>query len=609
MGYLVMTAPAGQPMDLFEAMVGDLERRGWRTALSAFGLIALVRGEISPEVHVLKDGYKTEGVLVGRVFERAPDAAGQARRADLSHLTKSDPVEACRALCRAAFGSYVAVLAPKRGQPTILRSPDGMVDAFAWRREDVVLVGDELPEGLAQPTDLAIDWRGVGEILAEPVRAATAPPLRGVMALDPGLCRHGQGLGQQERLWSPAEVVRAAPRVTPSARALRAAVDLAIAAELDGAGRVLCEISGGLDSAIVATSLAAVGHPPDLAVNFWRDQAEADERLYAQAAAERARAPLQTIRRDLLKLDAGAFALSARSVRPNLNAVDPDYDRLLVEAIGAGQADLLVTGHGGDVVFYQLGAAEIAADLLAGAPCQGGRMARLADIARRTRRSIWSLAWETMRGRPGVNSPKRAAEPDGLVRTRAEGPVHPWMADLVGLSRAKRVQIAGLVTSLGVAAPTARAAAARLAHPLLAQPVVELCLQIPIPILSNGEGERTFARRAFAERLPPSIVGRRSKGDITTFFGRSMALSAGFLREHLLDGRLVAEGLLDPARVAAALTPQALVWRDTYGALLVAATLEAWVRHWEGRCAMDAVGAASFAGDPRASARNASARP
>ncbi|MGH1557427.1 hypothetical protein ACRAWD_05490 [Caulobacter segnis] len=112
--------------------------------------------------------------------------------------------------------------------------------------------------------------------------------------------------------------------------------------------------------------MAARGRPADLAVNFWRDQAEADERVYAQAVADRSGTPLRAVRRDLLTLSAGAFEVSARSVRPNLNGVDPDYDRLLAEAMTDVQADVLFTGHGGDVVFYQLGAAQIAFDLLSG---------------------------------------------------------------------------------------------------------------------------------------------------------------------------------------------------------------------------------------------------
>lgn len=605
MAYLVMTAPAGQASTLFSALRDDLVfGQGWRIAVQAFNFVVLVRGERPPEVAPITDAFRTEGAVIGRIFDRRLGADGGARRAVLEGLGGLDAVEACRLLRDETFGGYVTVLARDRTQPTILRAPSGMIDAFIWRREAVTLVGDEIPEGLAAPIDLAVDWDGVGQILAQPVRAGGITPLHGVEAVDPGVCRHGLQAGQITRVWSPAAVVRAR-REPGSPEALRAAVDLALMAELDGAERVVAEISGGLDSAIVATSLAALGRPADLAVNFWRDQAEADERVYAQAVADQAGTPLKAVRRELLGLTAEAFRVSSRSVRPNLNGVDPDYDGLLADAMRQTGADLLVSGHGGDVVFYQLGAAEVAFDLLSGQPCDGARIARILDIARRTRRSVWSLAWEALRGRPGANSPLLDEAPDGIVTSHAQGPIHPWVADQRGISRAKRVQIGGLVTSLGVTMPTGREAVGRLAHPLLAQPVVELCLSTPIPRLSSGEGERTLARAAFANRLPALIVQRRSKGDITTFFGRSMDKSAGFLREHLLDGRLVAKGLLDRGKLEAALTSAALIWRDTYGTLLVAATLEAWVRYWEGRTG--GLGVADPTG-PSVSERNAKAR-
>lgn len=579
-----MSAPAGRASEAFAAMLSDLqERQGWRLALSAFGLAALVKGQRPPEIAPAAKLFKTDGVLVGRVFDKRADAEGRARRADLESLVDIEPLQAGRLLCSACFGNYVAVFAQDRAAPTVLRAPSGAIDAFTWRRGPVSIVADEIPEGLAAPEDLAVDWDGVGAVLARSSRAVARAPLSGVKGLDPGVCRHGIGWSQDTVLWSPAAIARQGP-IGASHEDLRATVDLAISAELDGATRVLCEISGGLDSAIVAASLWAMGRAPHAAINFWRDQAEADERVYAQDAALAAGVPLRAVRRDLMRLSDEAVAFPARSVRPNLAAIDPDYDALLVDAIGAACADVLMTGHGGDVVFLQVGAAEVAADLLCGARCEGARPARLADIARRARRSVWSLAWETMSGRRSAHAPQAGLEERDFVLARPDRALHPWTSDTRGISHARRVQIEGLVNSLGLVARTRRGDAARIAHPLLAQPVVELCLRIPTPILSSGEGERTFARQAFADRLPTSIAERRSKGDVTTYFGRSMAANAGFLRGHLLDGRLVTQGLLDRARLEAALSPEAMIWRHTYGNLLLAAGLEAWVRHWEGRC-------------------------
>jgi asparagine synthase (glutamine-hydrolysing) len=186
---------------------------------------------------------------------------------------------------------------------------------------------------------------------------------------------------------------------------------------------------------------------------------------------------------------------------------------------------------------------------------------------------------------------------------------------MAGISPAKRQQISALAANLNANGATGRAERAHIAHPLLSQPVVEMCLAIPAPVLSAGERERSFARETFADRLPQEIVERRSKGDISVFLNRTLAASCGFLRPFLLDGQLAARGLIDVAEFDRALEPEAIVWKDASREILSAAALEAWVRHWEGRISK-AGGSGDPEGDaapvaeagPKASARKAKAR-
>jgi asparagine synthase (glutamine-hydrolysing) len=606
MGFLILTHPSGQAAAAFERMIEDLTSRSdWRVGYRVYGLAVLVEGAHPPIVQPIAGPQGVVGVVVGEIFDRAATLAGQARPMDLKGLADLEPVDACRWLVDHAWGAYAAVICSRQGPgPTILSDPSGGLPVFAWVRDAVTLVGSEAPEGEAAPADLAIDWPRLAEILTDRAQACGPPPLRGLTWVEPGCCRHGEGAGVRTVLWSPARVVRGA-RTVPSEAQFRGGLDATLAALALNAGIILCEVSGGLDSAVVAGSLAAIGRPPVRAVNFYRDQAEGDERAYARDVAGRTGTPLVEVRRGPLTLDVARLMATAGSVRPNFEALDFVYDDLLCQQIAAAHADTLFTGHGGDVVFYQLGAAEIAADLLRGVPCEGSRLARLADIARRTRRSVWSLAWEGLRGRPGQGSPKhlRATRIFGPVRPAR--PSHPWLQDLAGLTPAKRAQVGGLAISQGVFSRTRRGDLARLAHPLLSQPVVELCLAIPAPLLSSGEGERSLARRVFADRLPESVINRRSKGEVSVFLGQSVAASAGFLRPFLLDGRLAAQGLLDRSALEELLTAEALIWRDAYGEILAATVLEAWVRHWEGRLgtglAAPAGSAASVGSTARAS--------
>jgi asparagine synthase (glutamine-hydrolysing) len=614
MAYLVLVHEPGQPGQVFDAMVADLQARGWRVALQAFALAVLVQGT-APPLLALGGGQGVGGVLVGRVHSRAAPAAGPLAAADLAGLVEHDPADACAWLIERTWGGYVAVLArDRRTPPTVLRDPTGSVEAFVWGRDGVTAVGSVIPDGLAAPPDLALDWDRIGDVLADPAVSGGALPLRGVASVDPGSSRSGTAGRIEHRLWSPGRFAHRRDRHAWASREeLRACVDGVVAGLAADAGKILCEISGGLDSAIVATSLAAVGRAPDQAINFFRDQAEADERAYAFAAAQRAGVPLEMVRRTPFALDASTFALSAASARPNFNALDPGYDLALSQALETAGADVLFTGHGGDVVFLQVGAASLAADLLAGAPCEGSRLRRLAEVARRTRRSVWSLSLEALRRKPGRFAPEAQISSSGIVRRGAANAKHPWIEDGAGAAAGKQAQIAGLVMSLTLNGATRRAERARLAHPLLSQPVIELCLGIPATVLSAGETERSYARTAFADRLPPSILERRSKGDISVFLGRSLAASLDFLRPFLLDGRLAAEGLIDAERLEAALSVDAMVWKDATVEILAAATLEAWVGHWEERIAaarrQGAEGApVTASGPPNASSRKAKAR-
>ena len=607
MGYIVLLRSPGRSVDAFEAMATDLLARGWRKVAVSRLITVFLDGGAPPTIAVWRPEPRIEGVLIGEVFDRAATDLGQVSRFDLSVVADATPLEAADLLIRRAWGQYVFVGQVVEDAPVILRDPSGALAAYVWTREAVTVVASHVVEGRAGPAELAIDWTRLGQILADPVNGGFDPPLIGVMDVRPGAARHGVGARQVSDLWSPARVVRAsAGAASPGRETLRARVDACVAA-LAGTGTVACEISGGLDSAIVATSLKAVGRTPAATVNFYRVQAESDERRYAQAVADEIGAPLRVVRRDPFVLDLHALNRAARCATPNFNALDFGYDEGLIETIETSGAQVLFTGHGGDVVFFQLAAPELAADLMTGGPCEGSRLARLAELARRTRRSVWSLGREALSGRSRLMAPP-ATPGGGVIKLLAKPKQQAWLADDAGLSRAKRRQVAALAAQLYVNGATGRAEKARIAHPLLAQPVVETCLAIPATILSSGEQERSFAREAFADRVPASVLERRAKGEINVFMGQTLARSIDVLRPLLLDGVLVRKGWIDAAAMEAALTPESMVWKDRTLEILTAATLEAWVRHWEGRVAAVSTGADAPLEPAKASSRKAKAR-
>ena len=201
----------------------------------------------------------------------------------------------------------------------------------------------------------------------------------------------------------------------------------------------------------------------------------------------------------------------------------------------------------------------------------------LVGLARLNERSVWTLIAEARRRTPG-RSPRQSA----LFR-RADIPTPFWLQDCDDLGPAKTQQIAGLIDGIGRQSPSLQTRSVVVMTPLLSLPVVETCLALPAVQLVTGARERGLARRAFRDRLPAQIVGRRTKGEMSAIYGQMIARNLDRLRPFLLEGRLAAAGLIEREAMDAALTHDSLIWQGTYGTIMSAAAIEGWVRCWEDR--------------------------
>lgn len=486
-----------------------------------------------------------------------------------------------RALLDKVWGSYVHVRRDAgSGEISLLRSPCGALDALVWPRGQAWLAASALPAWLtlALPQQTGLDWDLIAAFAADPTLQTASLALTGVHGLAPGEYWSPAGSSQ---LWSPGALVRAARRQAPDPpEALRACVDRAVVAL--GVGKVLIEVSGGLDSAIVSTSLAAGGGAIACALNYHVRDRQGDERAYAAEVALRLEIPLIQAEKVEQPLDLAALAELSNGPRPALNSFDHHHDADVARRCRETGIEVILTGQGGDNVFFQSATPLIAADAL---PWDLSLRAA-AGLARWQERSVYGLLGAALRAWLGGQA--KPARPRGVLTTDAwqacaSAPIHPWLRDLAGVPPAKRLQIAGLANAQIVHGACRRGQVARLRHPLLSKPVVEHCLKIPAIELTSGGRDRGLARDAFATRLPPSVSGRRTKGRMSAYYGRVLALSLSDLRPLLLEGRLAGEGVIDRDRLDDMLTIEHLIWRGGYGTLVNLTMLELWVRAWEGR--------------------------
>ncbi|HEY1926631.1 MAG TPA: asparagine synthase C-terminal domain-containing protein [Caulobacteraceae bacterium] len=527
------------------------------------------RGAKRPSVH-----GADSVIVVGACHRRGSRAP--CGMADLHpHVTAQATAER---LSRETWGSYVALLRQGSARQ-LFRDPSGGLECLTWSLGRVRLVtsdsGPPVP-GLLPPRS-ALDWAAIASWGDDRGLGVPRSGLEGVEAVLPGhLLKLDAAENVAQPVWSPSRCAQR-PDHRDAMDGLVEAVGLAVGGLLGAHDLLVNEISGGLDSAIVADTLAQSGLASRVAasLNYYGERREGDERRYARAVAERCSLDLSCVLKPIRPLSEADFSEVSRGLRPAFPASDPIRDRDTAERLAASGATALVTGHGGDAVFFQMPTPLVAVDRVRGAGLRGLTGDTLVDIARFSRKPVWTVLAQFAKADRSRADHQRDA-------TSAQ-PLDPWSLDASTLPPAKRLQISSLFQAQWTRGWSRRGAVADVLNPLLAQPVVEFCLALPVPELVEGGRDRSLARRAFRDRLPPLLIERRSKGDLTAYYGRLVAASLGYLRPLLLDGCLAEAGILDRMYLDAAMTPERLILDRTSGEILVAALIENWVRYWQTR--------------------------
>lgn len=554
----------------------------WRPAAAASGLAVWARAGGRLPVRWLSGA---RGVLIGDLHPRPGTV--RAPEAFLDELLAAEPETACRRLTAGAWGSYVAVFGHGAGAARAYRDPSAAIEALAWRRGGVEVVAsglEDLPPGL-WPDRLALDWGAIARLLRAPGRSALESPLEGVRPLAAGVLQPLADAGSGPTIWSPVSFLAEGP-IAPgeAAAALRACVDAVTASQCAMHERLLVELSGGLDSAVVGGALVAagLGGRGVAWLNYFDGRPEGDERPYARAVAAGLGVPLTEVPLTVDPLEPGDLADLARGVRPPVTALGRRHDRDVAARARAAGAGAVLTGQGGDAAFFQMPSPLILADALRRNGAAALRSGLAGDLARWSRKSAWAVLAEARRG---LRRPAPLPIPPALPGLSPDViPLeHPWVTAAAGAPPAKRLHVASLAAAPLYAGDSCRRRAAEILRPLYAQPVLELVLSIPAEVLAAGGRDRALARQAFADRLPGAVRARRGKGSLGPYYADVVLASLDWLRPHLLDGVLCDSGLVDRGALAAALTPESIAWRGGANSLLVAALTESWVRHWQGR--------------------------
>ncbi|MEW5687664.1 MAG: asparagine synthase C-terminal domain-containing protein [Pseudomonadota bacterium] len=521
-------------------------------------------------------------VLIGDLFDcRTAEASFDAGE------LRGSPVAVARRLATDAWGGYVALLPDGGdGEWWAFRDPSGGLPALSWRLGEIAAVADDivaLPPGVA-PAELSLDWSAITEVLRRPYVTHHMSLLYGYTPITPGDALPLAAGRASIAVWRPRDFADTTPDLDHAA--LRETVRSVVGSLASVESGVLLEVSGGFDSSVVASALGEAGqaHRVVEGVHRYSQRPEGDERPWARAVCEARGLRLSCVRQSHEPLAEADLSSLSRLAGPAFAGLDPPQDRDMAARVRQTGATAIFGGHGGDAVFFQMPSAAVVGDLVRSRGLSGLRDPMTANVARWLRRSVWQVVHEALRSSDEAEGAGPWSRFWGeRARDDHRPPPHPWLRDLDTLGPGKRLQILALVGCLENWSRSHRGQAARMVQPLLAQPVLEACLGLPVWRLLDGHRDRAFARDAFAPWLPPANATRRAKGALSVLYAKRTAAGLPFLREYLMDGVLVDAGLLDRQALDVALDVDNLMWEGHGLRLGWAAMLEGWVRYWQTR--------------------------
>ncbi len=579
-----------------EYLVQTFRRRNptWAETLTESGAAAFHPhiGDRSIESFMLPRGA---GIVLGTLFPiDLAQWSPQWTPVFGDRFTETAVLSGGRHLIETFWGRYVALLNGRAGRDHyVIRDCSGRVPCFALQHRGVHIIFAEIGDlaCLSLPP-FSINQRFLAGFIfsAEMAqRECGLDEVREVLAGDCLLIRENSV--SQLSLWNPAKICgeRTLEDFNEARNTLRSVTQQCVGCWASRYGRIVHKLSGGLDSTIVLGCLQrSPVRPRVTCINTHSVGPEADERRYARLAAAQADAELieLPLYPDDVRLDRQVFDLP-ESARPSILPVfEIPALRLQNSVAQRLQAEATWTGHGGDHLFLQSSLPLGAIDYVHDHGPTGNFWPAVRDSVRLSKLPYWQVL--RLVARFGWLNTERNLEvwkrrpmflrPD-LAENIAQYVEPPWTSDAACLPPGKRLQVAMLAELLNRHRPIPGLHAAQ-HHPLLSQPLMELCLQIPTYTLLCGGRDRALARDAFSDHVPAQIIARTAKGTISSSLMYVIRRSSSFTRELIMQGELIREGIIDRAAVEPYVVHGRPVDQWSLWPLLSCIAAEIWLRKW-----------------------------
>ncbi|WP_407352869.1 asparagine synthase-related protein [Luteimonas sp. R10] len=521
------------------------------------------------------------GLVVGQLFNAQGEPITHARAmGDIIGGLSDHLLQNC-------WGDYVALSVAREDERlvSLLRDPSGGVPCVHSLRNGRGFVTSDI--SLAVELGLycrRVDWHSIAHGLHFPYRRTERTALLDIHELLPGCALEiGPSHASVRTAWSPWKFVHDGIRHRDpimAAEGIREAVSTVVNAYASTDHRFIVQLSGGLDSSIVASCLRGMSAEP-MFCSLVMPVEGTDERPYARLVTDAMQHELVSVPVgfDDVRID---VPTAPSSVVPATGMLQHATSAAWDSVGAANGTSTFYTGGGGDSIFCYLQTAAPAADAYLERGITAGAVA-VRDLSTLHECTIWKAGRLARRKieafesgvRRGWTVDQSLLSADALEMVELP---HPWLDTPPGSFPGDCEKVHDLIgTQLYMHATWAPNR--RVRRPLLSQPVMEACLRVPSWMWIAGGRDRAVARDAFKDTLPKAILARRSKGSYAGYLATAYARNKTQIREFLMEGELRAAGLLDPVAMSGFFTSEFAPRTMPFIRAFDLCTAENWIRN------------------------------
>lgn len=546
------------------------------------------------------------GVVLGLLFDRNPDPEDDTppQRKTASTLNSERIAHSHgRALISTHWGNYVAFLFDSAAHTIrVIKDPTGFLPCFVTSFQGVTIIFSCIADCVAlQLLTFTVNRRYLEDRAIIEGNHKEREALNEVSRIYGGECitidPHRHRI-HREFYWTPVSfegVETPLENADKAARAMRGTIRTCTHALAGCHQNVLTKLSGGLDSSII-TGCLRDAPTNTVCYTYFNPRGRSSELSWAQLAARHCELAHVVCPTNAAQIDLSVLLDMLPATQP---MVGLHYvQRMVIErqlAVERG-ATAVFSGDGGDSGFGSYSLRHAVTDYLIrhGVRLEAFRLASRIAVSRglTTTNVLVNALREWLIG-PQLKDRRALAQESCILissslRRRAsatdEPALHPWFntPDSVAIDTVLRLGAIPYSSNyyyghdLNASVPDEIA-------PLYAQPVIETLLRIPLYVHCEGGRDRGLARRAFVKEVPEPILHRLWKDRAPGFYRELVQNNRDLLRELLIDGILVQEGMLDREAVEDALSAAPKNLRVYPGEILAHLDTELWASSWSGR--------------------------